>query len=267
MTRQVKQRVRVTRGTSAVAPLSAFAAIALCASIWGASEALADQNTPQFHRGACQGAYPGWLRGVVDGYNGLSTSPVADSSSVLQKVPTPKVLQSGDERLGYGDGLKEGFKLGVDFGVELAKAARTPDSDSLRMDRATAQLHAYTKRHCGDLVAALDWNTTFMNAAETSTVASLNEAQVAMGLASNANQAALGAEEMARGAREAEAKGDQLAALKFRAAAQVSAQLAANLAQMARSHAVTGREEAVQAIIDAEAAADRARKAAESAGG
>ena len=62
-------------------------------------------------------------------------------------------------------------------------------------------------------------------------------------------------------------KGDQAAAIEFRASAQVSARLAANFAQMARSHAATGREEAVQAIIDAEAAADRARKAAESAGG
>lgn len=58
-----------------------------------------------------------------------------------------------------------------------------------------------------------------------------------------------------------------MAAIKFRAAVQVSAQLAANLAGLARSHAATGRDEAVQAIMDAEAAAERGRKAAESTGG
>lgn len=256
MIRQVKQ---VT--------LLASAAIALSASLWPATDAAADQDTPQFHRGACQGAYPGWLRGVADGYNDLASRPVKDASGVLQKVPTPAVPAPGDERLGFGDGLQAGFKLGVEFGVELAKAARTADSDSLRMDKATAQLGTYIKRHCGELVATLDWETTFMNAAGTSTVASLNEAQVAMSMAAHANQAAIGAEKLVRGAQEAEAKGDRLAAIRFRAAAQASAQLATNFAGMARSHAATGREEAVQAIIDAQAAADRARKAVEGAGG
>ena len=265
---QVKHVVRVIRRIRAALPLSAVAAIALCTGIWGATQALADdQRTPEFHRGACKGAYPGWLRGVADGYNGLSTSPVTDPSIVLPRVPTPESLKPGDERLGWGDGMKAGYKAGVDFGVELGRAARTPQSYPPKMEQATEQLHAYVQTHCAGRVAALDWETTFMNKRGSSTVASLNEAQVAMGLASNANQAALGAEELARGAREAEAKGDQLVALKFRAAAQVSAQLAGNLAEMARSHAATGQEEAVQAIIDAQAAAERGRKAAESAGG
>lgn len=267
MTRQVRPVVRGIRRISAAAPLSAFAAIALCTSIWGASEALADQRSSEFHRGACEGAYPGWLRGLVDGYNELSTSPVTDPSIVLPRVPTPKSLKPGDERLGWGDGLKTGFKAGVDFGAELGRSARTPNSDPPKMAQATAQFDAYLQIHCGDLVAALDWETTFMNQAGTSTVASLNEAQVAMGLAQQANQAALAAEEMARGAQQAEAKGDHPAALQFRRAAQVSAEVAANLAQMARGHAAAGREEAVQAIIDAQAAAGRAKKAAEGAGG
>jgi hypothetical protein len=83
-----------------------------------------------------------------------------------------------------------------------------------------------------------------------------------------ANREAVIAEEMARGAQEAEAKGDHPLASKFRLAAQSSAQFAANFAQMAKGgHAATGREEAVQAIIDAQAAADRAKKAADSVGG
>ena len=265
---QVKQGVRASRRPRAAAPLSALAAIALCTGLWGVPQALADdERTPDFHRGACKGAYPGWLRGVADGYNGLATSPVPDATIVLPRVPTPESLKAGDERLGWGDGLKAGYKAGVDFGVELGRAARTAESNPPKMAQATEQEHAYVQTHCAGGVAALDWETTFMDQKRTSTVASLNEAQVAMGLASNANQAALGAEEMARGAREAEAKGDQMAAIKFRAAAQVSAQLAGNLAGMARSHAATGRDEAVQAIMDAEVAAERGRKAAESAGG
>ena len=265
---QVKQVVRVIRRIRAALPLSALAAIALCTGIWSATQALADdQRTPEFHRGACKGAYPGWLRGVADGYNGLATSPVTDATIVLPMIPTPESLKAGDERLGWGDGLKAGYKAGVDFGVELGRAARTPQSNPPKMDQATEQQHAYLQIHCAGGVAALDWETTLMDQKRTSTVASLNEAQVAMGLASNANQAALGAEEMARGARESETKGDKLAAIKFRAAAQVSAQLAGNLAGMARSHAATGRDEAVQAIMDAEVAAERGRKAAESAGG
>ena len=139
--------------------------------------------------------------------------PVTDPSIVLPRVPTPESLKPGDERLGWGDGLKAGYKAGVDFGVELGRAARTPQSYPPKMEQATEQLHAYVQTHCAGRVAALDWETTFMNKRGSSTVASLNEAQVAMGLASNANQAALGAEELARGAREAEAKGDQLVAL------------------------------------------------------
>lgn len=247
---------------------SALAAIlALSAGPWGATVALAGRDTPQFQSGACRGAYPGWLRGVVDGYNDLSKSPVENPSNVLLKVPTPKAFSPGDERLGFGDGLQAGFRLGVDYGAELGKAARTRDDVSQKMANLTAQFQAYMHTHCVDPAAALNWDTTFMNEAQTSTVASLNEAQLAMHLAATANQLAIGAENMAQEAREAQAKGDQAAVMALRAAAQSSAQTAAGFAQMAKSHAATGREEAVQAIFDAQAAADRARKAADSVGG
>lgn len=265
---QVERVESFIRRTSAKASLSAFAIIvALCMSIWGASPALADRDTTKFHSGACKGAYPGWLRGVVDGYNDLSKSPVENPSSLLLKVPTPEALSRGDERLGFGDGLQEGFKLGVGYGVELGKAARTRDNVSQKMADLTAQFQAYMQTHCIEPAAALNWDTTFMNDRGTSTVSSLNEAQLAMHLAATANQMAIQAENMARDAKEAEAKGDQPVAMALRAAAQSSAQTAAGFAQMAKSHAATGREEAVQAIMDAQAAADRAREAADSIGG
>lgn len=267
MTRMLEQGVKSVRGTRTAAGLAAVAAIAFCTAVWAGGDALADDRTPQYHSGACQGAYPGWLRGLVDGYNDLSSSPVEDASGILKRVPTPTTLGLGDERLGFGDGLQAGFRAGVDYGVELGKAARAPQSNAERMSQATAALDAYILAHCGNPLGALDWNTTFMNESRTSTIASLNEAQVAMSLAAHTNQAAIAAEKLARGAQEAEAKGDLPAAMKYRAAAQVSARLAANFAQMARSHAATGLEEAVQAIIDAEAAAERAAKALESAGG
>ena len=96
---------------------------------------------------------------------------------------------------------------------------------------------------------------------------SLNEAQLAMSLAASANQIAIGTENLARCAREAEAKGDRAAALKCRAEAKASARLAAGLADMAKSHEAAGRSEAAIAVRDAKDAAEKARKAADDAGG
>lgn len=265
MARQTRQIVTIARASAALSALAAF--VLLGVSLWGATPALADRDSPEFHRGACEGAYPGWLRGVVDGYNGLAQSPVVDATVILIKAHTPTSLTSDDERLGYGDGLMEGFKLGVGYGVELGKAARGPEHNASAMEQSTGQLHAYVQNHCGELIAPLDWDTTLMNPAGTTTVTSLNEAHLAMTLAATANQAAIGAEKMATGAREAEAKGDQAEATKFREAAQFDAQTATTFAQLAQSHAAAGREEAVQAIMDAQAAAEKARKAADNAGG
>ncbi|MBS0246796.1 MAG: hypothetical protein JSR61_09255 [Proteobacteria bacterium] len=217
-------------------------------------------------RGACQGAYPGWLRGVVAGYTGSAASPVTDASFILDSVPTPDVLQTPDERLGWGDGLQEGFKAGVAYGVELGKAARTPNSNTEVMNRATEQLHAFITNQCGGLIAPLDWDTTMMNNNRTLTITSLNETQLAMTLAATVNQIAVTTENLARCAREAEAKGDQAAAMRCRAEAKSSAQLAANLNEMVKSHAAQ-REEAVQAVNDAQASAEKARKAADDTGG
>lgn len=244
-----------------------IAVVVLCASLCGAGIARADRDSPDFHRGACQGAYPGWLRGVVDGYNGLASSPVTDATSILVKVPNPEALSSADEKLGYGDGLMVGFKLGVDYGVELGRAARTPKSNTQTMNRSAEALLAYISFHCGDLIAALDWAKTPMNQAGASTIASFNEAQIIMSLAASANQIAISTEDLARCAREAEAKGDQAAALKCRAGAKSSAQIAAGFADMARSHAAAGLEEATQAVMDAQSAADRAKKSADDTGG
>lgn len=255
------------RRTRATAPLSAFAVLfALFTSMEVATPARADQDTSQRERGACEGAYLGWLRGMVDGYHDLSAGPEENPTTIRQRVPTPEGLASADERLGYGDGLEAGFKLGVAYGVELGKAARMTDSNAEKMTQKGTEFLAYIEEHCGHLTAALDWNKTFMNEARTSTVTSLNEAQLTMHLAANANQMAIQAENLARDAKDAQAKGDQGLVMAFRAAAQTSAQTAANFSQMAKSHAATGREEAVQAIIDAQAAADRARKAADSIG-
>ena len=268
MAGQVKRTGTSRRSVStAVLHWSLLIAISVGAMTMDAAPVVADENSPQFNRGACEGAYPGWLRGMVDGYHDLSASPEENPTEVRLRVPTPKALTSADERLGYGDGLEAGFKLGVAYGVELGKAARTRNDVSQEMANLTAKFQAYIQSHCGDLVAALDWNATYMNEARTSTVASLNEAQVTMHLAATANQMAIQAEDMARDAKEAQAKGDQPVFMALRAAAQTSAQTAAGFARMAKGHAATGREEAVQAIIDAQAAADRARKAAESLGG
>lgn len=257
--------MRRTRATAPHVPIATI--FALFASIGVATPALADRGSPQYHRGACEGAYPGWLRGMVDGYHDLSAGTKENPTTIRLRVPTPDALTSADERLGYGDGLEAGFKIGVTYGVELGKAARTSDSDAEKMARQGAEFRGYIQSHCGDLTAALDWNATYMNEARSSTVASLNEAQLAMHLAATANQLAIGAENMARDAKEAAAKGDQAVVMALRAAAQSSVQTAAGFAQMAKSHAAAGREEAVQAIIDAQAAADRARKAADSIGG
>lgn len=264
MTRQIERKVTIIRGVGA-ASLAAVAV--LCASLLGTTVAFADRDSPQFHRGACEGSYPGWLRGVVDGYHDLSLSAVKDPSIVLQMVPTPEELTSADERLGYGEGLKEGFKLGVSYGVELGRAARTSEPDLETMQQYATQLTAFAKTHCGELVAALNWETTFMNATRTSTLAGLHEAFLAMSLAATANQQAVETEKLVRDGQEAEAKGEHETAAKYRETAQFTAQMAADLAQMARSHASAGREEAVQAIIDAEAAAERAKKVVDSVGG
>lgn len=241
--------------------------VALFASPWGATGAWADRDSPEFHSGACKGAYPGWLRGVVDGYNDLSKSPVENASNVLLRVPTPEALLPGDERFGFGDGLQEGFKLGVDYGVRLGKGARTRESDSEGLGRLTAQFQAYVEAHCGVSSGALDWDTTFMNDRGTSTVTSLNEAQVAMHYAVSANQMAISAESMVDYAREAEARGDQSAVQAFREAAELHARTSADFARLAEGQAAKGLEEAVQAIMDAQSAAERAKKAAESIGG
>ncbi len=241
--------------------------VAISAFVCNAGAALADRDSPAFHRGACQGAYPGWLRGVVDGYNGSATSPVENKTLILLSVPTPEVLKPGDERLGWGDGLQEGHKLGVDYGVELGRAARTPESDSKKMDQATTALGNYIKSHCGGIVAPLDWDKTVMDDRRTTTITSLNEAQLTMSLAASANQIAIGAENLARCAREAEAKGDLAAAVKCRVEAKASARIAVGFADMARSHEAAGGMEAVVAVRDAQDAAEKARKAAADGGG
>jgi len=254
--------------TSAARSLFAFSVIlALALSPCGAIDAFADDDIAMRLSGACKGSYPGWLRGVVDGYNELTNSPVENPTLVLKRIPTPEQLSVGAERLGFGDGLQAGFKLGVAYGVELRKSARTRDDVSQQMAELTAQFQAYVQEHCTGPGVSLNWETTFMSHRGTSTVTSLNEVQLAMHLAATTNQLAIQAENMAQEAKEAEARGDHSVIQAFRAAAQSSAQTAANFAQMAKSHAATGREEAVQAIIDAQAAADRAKKAADSIGG
>lgn len=266
--RRVAPMVYLIGATNAARSLFACLVIlAFALSPCGTIDAFADDETAMRLSGACQGSYPGWLRGVVDGYNELTSSPVENPTLVLKRIPTPEQLSVSDARLGFGDGLQAGFKLGVAYGVELRKAARTRDDVSQKMADLTAQFQAYIQTHCIEPAAALNWDTTFMNDRGTSTVSSLNEAQLAMHLAATANQMAIQAENMAREAKEAEAKGDQPVVMALRAAAQSSAQTAEGFARMAKSHAATGREEAVQAIIDAQAAADRARKAADSIGG
>lgn len=265
---QVKRAGTSWRSASTTAHhCSLLIAISLGAMAIDAAPVVADEDSPQFNRGACEGAYPGWLRGMVDSYHDLSADPEENPTRVRLRVPTPEALTSADERLGFGDGLEAGFKLGAAYGVELGKAARTPNDVSQEMANLTAQFQAYIQSHCGDLVAALDWNATYMNEDRSATVASLNEAQLAMHLAATANQMAIQAENMARDAKEAQAKGDQPVFMALRAAARTSALTAAGFAQMAKGHAATGREEAVQPILDAQSAAERAKKAADSVDG
>ena len=257
---------RTATTTHRIRTISLAVVVVLCANLLGTSVALSDRDSPQFHRGACEGSYPGWLRGVVDGYHDLSLGAANDPSIVLRVVPTPEELTSADERLGYGEGLKEGFRLGVSYGVELGTAARTSEANLEIMQQYGTQLTAFAKVHCGELAAALNWDTTFMNTARTSTLAGLHEAFLAMSLAATANQQAVETEKLVREGQEAEAKGERETAAKYRETAEFTAQMAADLAQLARSHAAAGREEAVQAIIDAEAAAERAKKALDGAG-
>lgn len=264
MTRQIERTGTIIHGTRAA---SLAALVVLSTSILEATVAFADRDSPQFHRGACEGSYPGWLRGVVDGYHDLSLSAVKDPSIVLRVVPTPEELTSADERLGYGEGLMEGFRLGVSYGAELGKAARTSEPDLETMQQYATQFSAFAKLHCGDLIPTLNWDTTFMNTARTATLAGLHEALLAMTLAAGANQQAAETEKLVREGQEAEARGEHETAERYRETAQFTAQNAADLAQLARSHAAAGREEAVQAIIDAEAAAERAKKAVDGAGG
>ena len=241
-------------------------AIGLCLGPISAPSAFADRDTPQFHSGACTGAYPGWLRGVSDGYNNLTASPVENPTSVLIRVPTPDILPKGDARLGFGDGLQEGFKLGVAYGAELAKASRTRQSPQDQLVALSGALKTYMDVHCVTPATALDWETTFLNDRGTATIASLNEALVAMHLAVSANQLANAAEDAARSAQEAQARGDQPAVQAFLDAAKLHARTAADFADLAKSHAAAGREEATQAIMDAQSSAERARKAVDDIG-
>ncbi|WP_416796502.1 hypothetical protein [Ciceribacter azotifigens] len=263
MTRQSERAATIIRGMGTA---SLGAIVLLCASIVGTAVALADRDSPQFHRGACEGSYPGWLRGVVDGYHDLSLNAVNDPSIVLRVVPTPEELTSADERLGYGEGLQEGFRLGVSYGAEMGKAARASEPDLETMQQYATKFSAFAKLHCGDLIPALNWDTTFMNTARTATLAGLHEALLAMVQAVGTNQQAAATEKLIRQGQEAEARGEHETAARYRETAQYTAQMAAELAQLARSHAAAGREEAVQAIIDAEAAAERAKKALDGAG-
>ncbi|MBB6179615.1 hypothetical protein [Pseudorhizobium flavum] len=243
-------------------------AIAILFTVLGDVPAvLADRDSPQYHRGACEGAYPGWLRGLVDGYNGVADASATGGSVSLAAAPVPDSITSADERQGYKEGLQAGFAYGVAYGVQLGKSARTDETDANIMNRATEGLSVYIQSHCGALIPYIDWDRTFLNASGTATATSLTAAQLAMHNAATANQLAVGAEASAQEARDAEAKGDHPVALANRLAAQSAAQMAAGFADMARSQAAAGREEAVQAIIDAQAAAERARKAADSAGG
>src|SRR3569623_490186 len=187
------------RQTAPRAALALTILLALGIFAGSAGHAVADKTKAELEaeaaahraRGACQGAYPGWLRGVVAGYTGWVAGPVQDASFILKFVPTPEVLETPDEKLGWGDGLQEGFKAGAAYGAELGKAARTPNSSTEIMNRATEQLHAFITNQCGGLSAPLDWDTTMMNTNRTLTITSLNESQLAMHLAATVNQIAI----------------------------------------------------------------------------
>lgn len=247
---------------------SLLIAISVGAMTAHAAPVAADEDSPQFNRGACEGAYPGWLRGMVDGYHDLAGSSVEDPRIVIEMVPMPEWITSEDEDLGYQVGLMAGYTLGIAYGVELGKGAREVEYHSEKMVQTTEAFHNHVQKYCGDLTAAaVDWKTTFMNHANTSTVASLNEAQIAMHFAVSANQMAIGTENMVGYAREAQARGDLSALQAFRDAARLHARTAADFARLAEGQATGGREEAVQPIMDAQSAAERAKKAADSIDG
>lgn len=264
------QRLQTTR-RAVIAPTILLALGVFAGS---AGNAVADKTKAELEaeaaahraRGACQGAYPGYIRGIVDAYTGLVAGPILDVSFVLKNVPTPEALKTPDERLGWGDGLQEGYKAGLDYGMELGKAARSPTFKIEAMNEATERLHAYTMAQCGDMIPELDWDTTMMNPNRTLTLTSLTLAYFAMERAANANEFAVGAENAARCAREAEAKGDQAGAQNCRAEARKLAESTVDFAEMAKGFAGQ-REEAVQAVADAEAAVEKAKKAADDAGG
>ncbi|UIJ72684.1 hypothetical protein [Aurantimonas sp. HBX-1] len=264
------ERAAVFPGATAARTIRAGLPIllAFCAAIAGASVAIADQHdTQRFNRGACAAAYPGWVRGLVDAYN---EAAIQDPEFVLTKVPVPASYKATPaEELGYRVGLMAGHVLGLQYGEELGRGARTPDAeaDFEKMADSTRKLEQHVKQYCGDLAAGLDWETTQMDEAGTATVASLHEAQLAMHLALTTNQEAAGAERAARGVREAEAKGEHAEADAWREVARTTAGWSEDFAKMTKGRAAAGRDEALRALSDATAAADRARKAVEDAGG
>lgn len=226
--------------------------------------AIADVDTPQKKKGVCEAVVPGWLRGVADGYNGFPDRTVQGGLGV---IPVPAELASEDSIAGYRYGLTGGYAYGLDFGKRLADQARAaePAGDD-EMSRDQLELKNLLDRYC-EVPQSLEWSAIPLNPDGSTTAASLHDAQLAMAWAVQANIAAAGAEKAARAVREAEAKGDQASAAILRASAQSIAGYAATSAQTAGTYAATGREEATQAIIDAQAAAARAKKAAESVAG
>lgn len=263
----IRARTSWRRARAATHRWSLLIAVSIGAMIVHAAPLVADEGSPQFNRGACEGTYPGWLRGMVDGYHDLAGNSVDDPRIVIEKVPMPEWITSEDEDLGYQVGLMAGYTLGIAYGVELGKGAREAEYHSEKMVQLTEAFQNHVQEYCGDLTAAVDWNATFMNHAKTSTVTSLNEAQIAMHFAVSANQMAISAENMVSYAREAQAKGDLSAVQAFRDAALLHARTAADFARLAEGQAAGGREEAVQPIMDAQSAAERAKKAADSIDG
>jgi len=238
-----------------------------CAVVAGAVLALSDPyDAGRFNRGACAAAYPGWVRGLADGYN---EARITDPQIVLVKIPLPATMKTDAEEVGYRVGLMAGFVLGLQYGEELGRGARTPDAeaDFNKMADATRQLDNHAKKFCGDQEAGLDWETTLMDEAGTATVASLHEAQLAMHFALTTNQEAAGTVRAARAALQADAKGDHAEADAWRATMKETLRWAEDFAQMTRGRAAAGRDEALRALSDADFAAGRARKAAEEAGG
>ena len=249
------------RGTKAIARKGAAALLsALVAAIAlspGMALAKVDRKSRAYHRAACAASYPGWLRGIVDGYNGLSNA---------MYIPIPDALTTDKESAGFTEGLINTFELGTAFGKALSEYARTPQRNTTAMNRKSEQFGAYRKTHCRGPDLALDWDTLVMSRNETSTATSVREAYFAMQSAANTNQAALSAEEAARDAREAKAKGDHESAALSRESARFSARMAADFLEAAQNHAAASRADALLALMDAQAAAEKAKKAADSAG-